>query len=89
MNKEKKFREIMNKEKKLYKQLKNLDFITGAISREVFIILMRLGVKEISELPTGLKKHCLAETKRAKKILQKLINLRHTQIDNLNHQLTN
>ena len=54
----------MNKEKKLYKQLKNLDFITGAISREVFIILMRLGVKEISELPTGLKKHCLSEKKR-------------------------
>jgi|TARA_B100001964_G_C13825947_1_gene419416 hypothetical protein len=65
----------MNKEKKLYKQLKNLDFITGAISREVFIILMRLGVKEISELPTGLKKHCLSEKKREYKILTRKINI--------------
>ena len=79
----------MSKEQKLDKKIKNLEFVKGAITRENFIILMRLGVNEISELPTGLKKHCLAETKRAKKILQKLINLRHTQIDNLNHQLTN
>ena len=79
----------MSSEIKIDKKIKNLEFVKGAITRENFIILMRLGVNEISELPTGLKKHCLAETKRAKKILQKLINLRHTQIDNLNHQLTN
>jgi hypothetical protein len=78
----------MNKEQKLDKKIKNLEFVKGAIIKDLNL-LKRLGVNEISELPTGLKKHCLAETKRAKKILQKLINLRHTQIDNLNHQLTN
>ena len=36
---------------------------------------MRLGVKEISELPTGLKKHCLSEKKREYKILTRKINI--------------
>lgn len=77
----------MNKKKQLDKKIKTLEFVQGAITRENFIILMRLGVNEISELPTGLKKHCLAETKRAKKILQKLINLRQTKMNNLNQTI--
>tara|TARA_B100002003_G_scaffold229686_1_gene239211 strand:- start:122 stop:364 length:243 start_codon:yes stop_codon:yes gene_type:complete len=79
----------MNKEKQLDKKIKNLEFVKGAITRENFIILMRLGVNEISELPTGLKKHCLAETKRANKILKKLRKLLQTKMNNLNQIIQN
>jgi len=68
----------MNKEQKLDKKIKNLEFVKGAIIKDLNLLKQ-----------TSYKKLYNSEVKRVLKILQKLINLRHTQIDNLNHQLTN
>ncbi len=68
----------MSKEQKLDKKIKNLEFVKGAIIKDLNLLKQ-----------TSYKKLYNSEVKRVLKIMKKLRNGHHTQIDNLNHQLTN
>ena len=66
----------MNTEKQLDKKIKNLEFVKGAIIKDLNLLKQ-----------TSYKKLYNSEVKRAKKIIQKLINACQTKMDNLNHTI--